>query len=644
MKRLIFALLLIITGLPLFTQTRAQDQQLPEPIAIIDAVLKSIGSKVGVTITRRDIDYTWERINFPDGSLDCPQPGVKYPQAFQYGYKVLITYKGVTYDYRATEKGDRIFECTPNGAVTTVATQIVGPATALPTIPTTSNQSAVFTNAVAYIGGDGNVIVGLLNPKTTVPLTSNAKGKPTAFYPFFEQLHVYGHLSWSPDGTTLAFTDDKDHTLYLARTGQKALAIASGLAIGYPPSWSPDGREIAYAVTTTQTSGSNGVTVQIQAIPVAGGQPRVAGQFVEGIGCGGGGFDPAVAAYFGDAGYEGNHVILAQVANGYLYTSACTGIGLGLATANNQGGWVRTDLSGAALSPDQTHLIAVRRQANSELLLSGVALESIDLATGKGTDLAAQPNVSQAAWSADGQSILYSTVTPAGQISVSANNQTANAIFSGGSFNAPINTVSLWKMPAMGGSSTQLITREGYAIGNISASPDGSVAFSFIGSLVDMVKQVELGKGLDTIIAAAPLPQLYVLPAAAPNLTFYSLGSQPVISNGQFTPAPPENGAVGTAIVNGTGSTAPPALVIGQTAVVTATKSNLNMRSKPSTTAEVKRLLLPGTIVTILAGPTEAEGFRWWQVRAPDSSVGWVVDQVTDKDGTTNTLTPQAAG
>jgi hypothetical protein len=35
------------------------------------------------------------------------------------------------------------------------------------------------------------------------------------------------------------------------------------------------------------------------------------------------------------------------------------------------------------------------------------------------------------------------------------------------------------------------------------------------------------------------------------------------------------------------------------------------------------------------------DNFRWWQVSADDGSVGWVVDQVTDQDGTTNTLAPQ---
>ncbi len=87
----------------------------------------------------------------------------------------------------------------------------------------------------------------------------------------------------------------------------------------------------------------------------------------------------------------------------------------------------------------------------------------------------------------------------------------------------------------------------------------------------------------------------------------------------------------------------PPNLVIGGQAVVSTTGGDtLNLRRDPSRSAPVLRVLKQGTTVTILAGPQNTEGFRWWQVRAnDDNSVGWVVDQVTDQSGTVNTLTPQ---
>lgn len=646
MKRASIVVLVTI-AVVLFMSTITTRAQIPEPTATIDAVLKDLGGKLGQTLTRRDVSYTYERVNFPDSSLGCPRPGVMYTQVVTAGYKILVTVTatGTTYDYRASESGDRIFQCEQNGVataqagVTAVPTSTPPPLTAVPSV---SNPPAVITNPIAYVGADGNVIVADPITRSSIPLTSDAKGKPSSYYPYYEQLHIYGLLRWSPDGSKLAFVDSKERTLYIARSGQKPVIVASGLTVAYPPAWSADSNELAYAVPTKQTSGTNGVINQIQAIPAnQGGQARVAGQFSAGVGCGGGGFDPAVAAYFSDVGYEGNRVMLEQVANGYLYTSACTGIGLGLAAANGQGSWVRNDLSAAALSPDRTRLIAVRHNLQNSAQPGG-GLELVDLATGKGTDLSAQPNVSQVGWSADGQTILYSTVTSARQLNVTASNSVAAQVFSGVPFSAPVNTITLWTMPANGGNSTQLLTREGFAIGNIWATQDGNILFSFVNSLADMVHQLDAGKPITDVVAAAPTPQLYTVPLTGGTASLYNIGSQPAIATGQF--AAVLSVSAGAGVVT-TGSTPPPpALVIGQTAVVSASKSNLNLRATPSTGAEVKRLLTPGTVVTILAGPQPGENYRWWQVRAPDGSTGWVVDQVTDADGTTDTLTPQGAG
>jgi hypothetical protein len=75
--------------------------------------------------------------------------------------------------------------------------------------------------------------------------------------------------------------------------------------------------------------------------------------------------------------------------------------------------------------------------------------------------------------------------------------------------------------------------------------------------------------------------------------------------------------------------------------VITTRGDTLNLRQTPSRNAPVIRILKPGAVVNVISGPQPADGFRWWQVRADDNSTGWVVDQVTDNDGTTNTLMPQ---
>lgn len=48
---------------------------------------------------------TAESVQWPDGSLGCPEPGQTYTQALVSGYRVVINIADQTYDYRASEKG-----------------------------------------------------------------------------------------------------------------------------------------------------------------------------------------------------------------------------------------------------------------------------------------------------------------------------------------------------------------------------------------------------------------------------------------------------------------------------------------------------------------------------------------------------------
>ncbi len=40
--------------------------------------------------------------------------------------------------------------------------------------------------------------------------------------------------------------------------------------------------------------------------------------------------------------------------------------------------------------------------------------------------------------------------------------------------------------------------------------------------------------------------------------------------------------------------------------------------------------LMDGTVATLLAGPVEADGYRWWRVRTPLGTEGWVVEQADE--------------
>jgi len=78
------------------------------------------------------------------------------------------------------------------------------------------------------------------------------------------------------------------------------------------------------------------------------------------------------------------------------------------------------------------------------------------------------------------------------------------------------------------------------------------------------------------------------------------------------------------------------ALSIGQPARVTA-PTGLNMRDQPSSSGQLLLLLATNLKVSVLEGPTEAEGFRWWKVDDGQGNVGWVADS----DGETEWLSPR---
>ncbi len=308
--------------------------QLSEPTAIIDAAFRDLSAKLGRNLTRQNtLNFAWEIDLFPDSSLGCPQPGQTYTQSQTRGYKITIVVQdtlksdtATSYDYRANADGTILFACMAGVPVAATAG-----ATVAATDPVTApnNAPVTYTHPVAYVGIDGNVYVTGTPGQGGTPITGDARGGSLPTFPFYENKHIYGLLRWSPDGATLAFTDIMTATLYVAHSGQSPAALTSGLTLGYPPAWSADGKEISYAIATRQTTalnGQNAEIAQIQASPVNGGPPRVAGQFASGVGCGGGGFDPAEATFMSEVGYEGNRVTLSQVGQNFLYTSTCTGL------------------------------------------------------------------------------------------------------------------------------------------------------------------------------------------------------------------------------------------------------------------------------------------------------------------------------
>ena len=70
-------------------------------------------------------------------------------------------------------------------------------------------------------------------------------------------------------------------------------------------------------------------------------------------------------------------------------------------------------------------------------------------------------------------------------------------------------------------------------------------------------------------------------------------------------------------------------LVVGASARISAS-GGVNVRDAASATGKVAGRLGPGDIVTLKAGPTEADNYTWWQVDDGKGTMGWVAAGTKD--------------
>jgi hypothetical protein len=86
--------------------------------------------------------------------------------------------------------------------------------------------------------------------------------------------------------------------------------------------------------------------------------------------------------------------------------------------------------------------------------------------------------------------------------------------------------------------------------------------------------------------------------------------------------------AVVTAPPTATAVVSPGTLAVGRQALVFTTAGDqLNVRSGPGTQFIVVDKLNSGEIVTLVEGPTAANGLTWWRVRTPRNVEGWTVEK-----------------
>ena len=105
--RLLVCLVTLITPLAL-RDALAQSGDPP----VMPVVLADLSERVGQPVTIADFDdWRWSQRNYEDESLGCPQPGETYEPDPTMGYRILIWYRGSTYDYRVSRNGELITLC-----------------------------------------------------------------------------------------------------------------------------------------------------------------------------------------------------------------------------------------------------------------------------------------------------------------------------------------------------------------------------------------------------------------------------------------------------------------------------------------------------------------------------------------------------
>ena len=72
---------------------------------------------------------------------------------------------------------------------------------------------------------------------------------------------------------------------------------------------------------------------------------------------------------------------------------------------------------------------------------------------------------------------------------------------------------------------------------------------------------------------------------------------------------------------------APAAGGIAPDTQVTVTDGPLNLRSEANTTSDIVTTLETGTVLDVISGPEEGEGYVWWQVVDAQGNTGWVVQE-----------------
>src|ERR1700737_1782149 len=103
-RLLVFSIILFIIASVFPIAVEAQDN-IPEPTALIDAIIHDVSVRIGQPLTRRTLNFTYALNSYPDAGLGCPVPGQTYALGKTLGWDVVIKpFVGGIYDYRAPDQ------------------------------------------------------------------------------------------------------------------------------------------------------------------------------------------------------------------------------------------------------------------------------------------------------------------------------------------------------------------------------------------------------------------------------------------------------------------------------------------------------------------------------------------------------------
>jgi hypothetical protein len=414
---------------------------------------------------------------------------------------------------------------------------------------------------VAHIFG-GNVYVGTLTDLPGAPITEGAS-----------EARPYKDVTVSPRGDQLAFIDPFERALYIApavRGGQPhkvAENLVTGDLSGYPPAWSPAGDEIAY-LAGQDTPGET--TYTLMAIKADGSASRELGKVTVPPGACPeiGTPDPAERLYAAEAGYKGNYkATLLWTRSGTIYYSLRCGLGLGrIAQTGGSGEALDPPLFRAHLSPDQTEFVGLLDSPDGA---QKVTLVRVRLADQQVVALKTSGLPDQTAWSTDGQTIYYSTVTLKNDVKLDdqAERERGQTLLGAWPFRYAVYDVALHSLNLSSGADEELFRADGRGIGRIAPSPDGVGAlFTFETGAALMIEAFNNNVSAGEIQRQRPSSELFWVMAGSPPQEI-AVSAEPTWGGLGSAPAPTPTAGPGKkpGLAPTTTATATPAVTVSPT-------------------------------------------------------------------------------